>query len=140
MKIVIFEGIDRSGKDSAILAFHKLTGYQYPAINRFLGSHYVYGRLYKRPNPEQYLEFESQLDLKNYFLVYLYSYTETIRQRLIDTKETDIRPEDIDEITFYYSFWLANTKFNRIVINTSNITPEQVADKVWTHLKLIRNS
>ena len=140
MKIVIFEGCDRVGKDSAILAFHKLTGYQYPVINRFLGSHYVYGRLYKRPNPEQYLEFENKIDLTNYFLVYLYSYTETIKQRMIDTKETDIRPEDIDEIIFYYSFWLANTKFNRIIINTSNITPEQVADKVWTRLKLIRNS
>ena len=140
MKIVIFEGLDRTGKNSAITELNNLTNYRYPTINRFLGSCWVYGTFYRRDTEEQlerYIKLENKLNLDNYLLVYLHADSRDLIARINDTKETDIRPIDIGELSFLYSRWLAKTKFNKLVINTSENTVFQVADKIWSHLKLI---
>ena len=46
--ILIFEGADKVGKTTLIKAFHKLTNYKYPIIDRFTGTTWVYDKLFNR--------------------------------------------------------------------------------------------
>ena len=46
--LIVFEGIDRSGKTSLMSAFNKLTGYAHPCVDRLYASHAFYA--YDRTN------------------------------------------------------------------------------------------
>ena len=136
-KIVIFEGIDRSGKDTAQLAFQEYTGYMVPTINRFLGSHWVYGihkRKMTREEVKVFIDMEKLLTPDNYFQVYLYAPESTIKDRMRDTGETDIEAEDVNEIQYLYWEWLKLTTIDTISIDTSRYSPEGIAEEIWKNL------
>jgi thymidylate kinase len=48
MRIIVFEGADRSGKTTSIKLFNKLTGYKYLTIHRAFYSNYVYDKYHRK--------------------------------------------------------------------------------------------
>jgi len=48
VRIVVFEGADRSGKSTSIKLFNRLTGYKYLLIHRAFFSNYVYDKYHRK--------------------------------------------------------------------------------------------
>jgi thymidylate kinase len=117
--IVIFEGADKTGKDSLIKEFHKLTNYKYSCINRFSGTSYAYGKFWKR-----------NLDYKKYLLqdieyfdkavlVYLYAPKEILEKRFKEHNEKDIDLKKLEILENYYNEYLTSTPLYTILVNTN---------------------
>ena len=95
--IIIFEGVDKSGKTTLLNMFNKITNFKYVVLDRFTTSSKVYDTMFKRHNREYFSRIE-----KNFFtnfdviIVYCYCSTETSRRRLAEAGE--VLQDEIDDI------------------------------------------
>ena len=61
MAIIVFEGPDRSGKTTMLKLFRMCSDYKHVLFDRFVGSAYVYDKLYNRKPIAEYFKLESYL-------------------------------------------------------------------------------
>lgn len=98
--IIIFEGVDKSGKTTLLNMFNKRTDFKYVVLDRFTISSKVYNLMFKRDdkNMEYYNNVEQTL-LKNFNVIIVYCFCENefkIKDRLKAAGEELPRPlEDV---------------------------------------------
>ena len=137
-----FDGTDKVGKDTLIAAFHKATGYQYSAINRWSGTSYAYAKFWKRD-----LDFKSYLlqDLEimnSGLLIYLEASDAVIARRFFETAEKDIPLDRLQELKAYYEEYLAKTPLFYVRINTDKpiedcVSQIQAAIELFEHESIV---
>jgi len=117
--ILAFDSPDKCGKDTLIAAFHKATGYKYPAINRFTGTSISYADFWNRDLDEQpYLEIEAGL-FDKVLLIYLDAPQDVLAKRFKEHNEKDIKIEDMNKLKNCYGRYLDKTLLPYIEIDTS---------------------
>lgn len=139
--VVIIEGVDRTGKDTLQQSLNKLTDYKNMVMIRGPIGFLAYNKIYnKGVNPQEYLALENQLKQVNHLVVYLTADTDELLHRFIETNEEPLREEKansnvsrrqtieihkkVHEIYYEYS------ALNKMTIDTTNLTTEEVAEKV----------
>lgn len=119
MTFLIFDSIDKCGKDSLIQEFHKATNFKFSAINRWSGTSFSYGKLYNRKL--EYRDYILQdINLMNDgLLVYLYASKDVLKKRFKEHNEKDINlNKDYDKLKRYYERYLSMTPLKAVKIDT----------------------
>lgn len=83
--ILIFEGMDRSGKSSTIAKLNQFTDFKYPSIDRGPAGFMVYDNLLGRQTPQrnaQYIRDADSLFQGDVLCIYLYASEKAIAKRL----------------------------------------------------------
>lgn len=120
--LIIFEGVDKSGKTTLINAFNKATNFKYVVLDRLTTSSKVYNDLFKRDNREYYESFENAIKKNfNVFVILCECNNEIIERRLIDNNEK--LPKELIEISkvkesFYNEVYESFERYT--IINTEN--------------------
>jgi hypothetical protein len=70
VRVIVFEGADRSGKSTSIKLFNRLTGYKYLLIHRAFYSNYIYDK-YHRKDQERAMKWVNLLKEINRVLISL---------------------------------------------------------------------
>jgi thymidylate kinase len=135
---IIIEGVDKTGKDTLIEHFHKLTHYKYPVINRLWATIFAHG-IYNDRNLrfDNLYKMDSVFAMNGSVLVYVTANTDILKQRFLKTFEKDIKIEDIDKLKVLFEEYLRRTKIPVIRIDTSNRTPEDSSKELLYKLNLI---
>lgn len=119
-KIIIFSGIDKTGKDTLISSFNRITNFKHSCINRSLPDNFAYDRLYERGDVLKWLKLDKKLDKDVFVIIYLYSDVKTLKQRFKKTNERDIKLEkDYKKLMNYYNVYFLNTHLKFMKLNTS---------------------
>ena len=96
-KIIIIEGIDRTGKESVRREITKQTNGKTLVIIRAFISQIAYSRIYNRNIDEQYFfDKAKQFDNLGVTTVYLEASKDEIAKRILETCETHITEDQID--------------------------------------------
>lgn len=125
IKVVIFEGVDKSGKSTLYQDFRRATNYQPLAIDRWFGSQIVYDRVWHRRDQSEkwYQEEERFQALYDVYLVVVSAPVDVLRDR-IERKESG-KDRSVALATFemadaLFQKYLDNSRFeNKILIDTS---------------------
>lgn len=135
-KVLILEGVDKVGKSSVHQAFRRMTKYGPLAVDRFLGSNFVYDSFWGREHhiKNYSLKERSFGNLFDVYLVYLVcDDKEDHEKRLIDGNEDmyfpSIKHIDIVDKLFYLYYSLSVYK-NKTIIDTSGNTAYEVAELI----------
>lgn len=128
-KLLIFEGIDRSGKTSLREALRK----KIPGlitIDRLTPSNYVYSMFYKREEDRDYLAYLEAVLSTRGIVVYCYCNYETYLKRCTDTKHETLSEEDFNTQRMQYEFYFSHmTLYNYIIkFDTSSMTVDRILD------------
>lgn len=121
--LVIFEGVDKSGKTTLKDAFNKCTNFKYVVLDRFTTSSKVYARLFNRDGIEYYDEVENKIiDNFNVLVICCVSQVSDIENRLKKANET--LPEELRDIEKVQEMFVEEVselkaRLRRLYINTS---------------------
>lgn len=131
---LIWEGVDKVGKDTAKNAFDKRTSYLYTNLNRGPIGYLSYDEIFNRLS-EQRLDdrLESWNEIKDDSLViYLYADAAVLEKRIEKAGDDPISRRDlIDHMNVYEKNLIAYVDPTRLVrINTNNVTVDDVCDIV----------
>ena len=136
--ILIFCGIDKSGKTTLIKAFHERTNYRYPCIDRFTPTSYAYGQLRNRDlNYNEYFLEDLKL-INNTIIFYLECSDKTLKERFKKTKETDISINDVFELSRNYREYLISTPLKVVFINTE-LSIEKNINRIVREISIFKN-
>ncbi len=118
--LIIFEGVDKSGKTTLKDLFNKKTNFNYVVLDRLTTSSKIYNNFFERDRLEYYEEFErSVLRSFNVLVVLCECETNLIIERLKNANE--FLPEklkDIDKVKAAFREEVDNSFSNYIVIDT----------------------
>lgn len=118
--LIIFEGVDKSGKTALKDLFNKKTNFGYVVLDRLTTSSKVYNNFFERDRLEYYEQFErSVLIAFNVLVVLCECETEIIIERLKNANE--FLPEklkDIDKVKAAFREEVDNSFSNYIMIDT----------------------
>ncbi len=134
--LILFEGVDKSGKTTLLAEFNKLTNFKHWALDRSFISSLVYNELFGRNDKEHYLNIQEIV--KNSFnvvIVYVESDVELIKERL--ELHNELLPKELSNITKVkntYLNYITNSKINYIRINTTNKSIQDCVDTIITKL------
>ena len=96
--VVIFEGVDKSGKTTLLNMFNKVTNFKYIVLDRFTVSSKVYDTMFHRDNRDYFTNVEKNFFTNfNVVIVYCHCKEETVRKRLVDAGE--VLQDEIDNIS-----------------------------------------
>lgn len=111
-RVIIIDGIDRTGKDSIRRLLVKYSDGKYLVFVRGIISQIAYSRIYKRNIDEKYFfELAKNFAAAGCIFLYLKSYKDLIAQRIKDTDEKDINENDIE---------LHQAEFEKVVFDMKN--------------------
>lgn len=142
--LIIFEGVDKTGKTTLLNEFNKITHHGYVALDRLITSSKVYNEIYGRGRFDYYNDFE--ITLRNSFnvlYVYCVSDNKDINERL--SKANESMPKELSD------FVKVNELFERylydecgpcsiLMLNTSNISIEECIKKILNSVKIMEES
>lgn len=100
LPVVIFEGVDKSGKSTLLQAFNKATDYKYLVLDRFLISSLVYDEAFERGRREYYSKLCGEFGkLENvaFLVVYCTSLNRKVVQERLDNAG-EVLPEQLRNI------------------------------------------
>jgi len=131
MKLVVFEGVDRSGKSTLAKEFNKQTNFKHIVVDRAFLSQAAYSIIYNREkNLDSILSMIRKLG-NDLVVVYVTASKETIEKRLLESNHEKINLEfDTKMFDFFYD--LISCK--KITINTDN---KPVSDNINKIIKFI---
>ncbi len=139
MKILVFEGCDKSGKSTLIREVHKATNYKYIITDRFTPSSITYGKYRNRKlNYDEYYEIEKKLS-DDVILFYITASNDSIKKRIVSENEKDITSEDIMGLKREYVNYLCNTHFIYFVIDTTNRSIKSCVNDIIRDIKKVEN-
>lgn len=120
--LIIFEGVDKSGKTSLKDKFNKKTNFSYVVLDRLTTSSKIYNDFFNRDRLEYYNKFErSIVTTFNVLVVLCECDTSLIEERL--EKANEVLPEqlkNIDEVKKAFEREIEKSFTNYIVIDTTN--------------------
>lgn len=126
--LIIFEGVDKSGKTTLKDKFNKATNFNYVVLDRLTTSSKIYNNFFERDRLEYYENFERSVKRNfNILVVLCECKTETIIERLKNANE--FLPEklmDIDKVKAAFREEVDNSFDNYIVIDTEEEIDECV--------------
>ena len=136
--IIVVEGCDKVGKNSLIKELHRQTNFKHICINRFIGSHIVYGRFrHRHPDYKEYFEYDKELSKLPFVKqVILIASKKDLIERFKEHNETDIREDEIATVLTLYENYSKQTKLPTLVLDTSKNTINECIFKI---LKFIEN-
>ncbi len=134
IKILLFEGVDASGKTTLINEVLKLTN-EFICVHRFSASQYVFnGEYYENPGKTNLSDcLKIDRCLKNVGIyVYCVADAEIITQRMKDKKEDKQRfkTQNFDLNLMLYDYYFSKTPLKVIIMNTSDSTPVSLAKSI----------
>lgn len=134
--LVIFEGVDKSGKTTLNDKFNKETDFRYVVLDRLTTSSKVYNNLFCRDRIDYYNKFEDSLKMTFNILVVLCECdTNLVIERLRKANET--LPEqlkDIDKVKKSFYIEIERSFDNFMIINTE----EDINDCVERIIKRVK--
>lgn len=120
--LIVFEGVDKSGKTTLKDLFNKKTNFSYVVLDRLTTSSKIYNNFFGRDRLEYYEQFErSVLSSFNVLVVLCECKTEIIIERLKNANE--FLPEklmDIDKVKAAFRKEVCDSFTNFILIDTGN--------------------
>jgi deoxyadenosine/deoxycytidine kinase len=121
--LIIFEGVDKTGKSTLLGEFNKATKFSYVVLDRFTLSSKVYNKMYGRDRFEFYDNLEREVFKNvNVLTVLCTCKTEIIKERLEKFKEElPTQLMDIDKVKdeFYNQLRFGDNYKNYLIIDTS---------------------
>lgn len=121
--LIVFEGVDKSGKSTLIKRFNKKTNFKYVVLDRFTTSSKVYDHFFGRDRTEYYNDIEIKANMNyNLLIVYCYAPIEVIKERLEAANEK--LPKELSNIKevkkhFEHTLKLRSNFTNVLNIDTS---------------------
>lgn len=117
MKIIVFEGLDGSGKSTLKKEVDKITNYKYVCMDRFTGSTLIYDEYTQRQNRKSEIyKLEKELS-DNIFMIYCYCSTSTTKKRLKEKKDELTIKNAIIQAPIFEEY-LKQTPYKFVRINT----------------------
>lgn len=137
--ILIFSGVDKTGKTTLIREVHKATNYKYPILDRFTESSIAYGKYRNRDlDYSEYYEIEKKLQ-DDVILFYITASNESIEKRIISENEKDITFKDIEGLKSEYMKYLYSTMFSYFIIDTTDRKIEDCVKEIIGCIKEIED-
>lgn len=134
--LIIFEGVDKSGKTTLKDKFNKETDFGYVVLDRLTTSSKVYNNLFCRDRIDYYNKFEDSLKMTfNVLVVLCECDTNLVIERLRKANET--LPEqlkDIDKVKKNFYIEIERSFDNFMIINTEEDIKECV-EKIIKRVK-----
>ena len=130
--LIIFEGVDKSGKTTLKDVFNKKTNFSYVVLDRLTTSSKIYNNFFERNRLKYYEEFErSVLSSFNVLVVLCECETNLIIERLKNANE--FLPEklkDIDKVKAAFRKEVDDSFSNYVVIDTTREIEECVNELI----------
>ncbi len=130
--LIIFEGVDKSGKTTIKDAFNKETNFKYWVLDRSFISSLVYNELFDRNDEDYYLRIMNTIkDSLHVLIVYCYADVDDVEFRLRDNNEVLPKQlQDISEVDSVYRLYIEHSGFDVLYINTSNTSVRDAVKKL----------
>jgi len=137
--LIAFEGVDKVGKTTIRRGMIRdKTQFGPLLMDRFLASNFVYDTLYSREHHiRSYLDLEKSLLYSfDCVLVYLTCADSALRKRLTSTGHNfkKVSMKAIRAADNLFDFYFRASKFRKILIDTTNRSPEKVTDVILSFL------
>lgn len=130
-KIVIVEGIDKSGKTTLISELNKRLKFSPIILDRFTTSSKVYNKAFSRNDLKYFEEVEKQLK-ENFepLIILCIANKLDIQERLLSVGEA--LPKQLRNIDYIQSLFIEEVKSfdNVLILNTSKLNLKECVDKV----------
>lgn len=140
--LIIFEGVDKSGKTTLKDKFNKKTNFDYVVLDRLTTSSKIYNNFFNRDRLEYYNRFErSILESFNVLVVLCECDTNLILDRLV--KANEILPEqlkDIDKVKKAFKKEVIKSFSNYIIIDTSSRSTEECVEIIIRKINEMENN
>lgn len=121
--LIIFEGVDKSGKTTLKDLFNKKTDFSYVVLDRFTTSSKVFDYFFDRKRFSYYNHVEALVEgAFDVLVVYCHAPVETIRERLREANETLPKElSNIGDVKMFFEYVLDHVSIfsNVIKIDTS---------------------
>jgi thymidylate kinase len=134
-QIIIFEGVDKSGKTTLLNKFNKETNFKYWVMDRSIISSLVYNELFKRNDEDYYISIlETMLENFDILFVYCYADIKDINERLYLHNES--LPKElsrIEKVQKLYKEYLNGINLptrTYIELNTSQLSVDECIEKI----------
>lgn len=130
--IVVFEGVDKSGKTSVRDRFNSITDFKYIVIDRLTTSSKVYNKIFGRDRYKYYDEIERRIkDAFNVIIVICKCDDRIIKQRLKNAKEElPTKLKNIGKVSDEFEEEVRKSFDNFIIVNTSVASIDVCANEV----------
>ena len=130
--LVIFEGVDKSGKTTLKDEFNKRTNFKYVVLDRLTTSSKIYNEFFERDRLEYYENFEDVVrESFNVLVVLCECDTSLIVERLAKANEKLPRQlENIDEVKKRFEEVLERSYENYTVIDTSKTSIKECVESI----------
>lgn len=135
--LIIFEGVDKSGKTTLKDAFNKLTNFKYVVLDRLTTSSKVYAKYFCRSGLEYYENFENVVKKNfNVLVVCCICDEQIIRRRLMTSNEVLPKQlENINELQKEFLDEVSRTFNNFIILDTSSKDVKECVDEICSKVK-----
>jgi len=128
MKLIVFEGIDKSGKSTLARAFNKATNYKHMTVDRLFMSQIAYSIIYKRARCiDSVRQFIEKFQAHEILIVYIKANKDIIEKRLDKINHEFINIER-DQIVFDTVYEYINC--DKMIVDTSNKSIEECIIKI----------
>lgn len=137
MIILILEGMDSVGKTTMLNMIRQTTKYEICVLDRFLGSDFVYDKIYGRKDRDkEIIEFENKLStIADVHLVYLYC-SDSVEHKKRLTEKGDLDKLNHMKMAKKCFAWYFNmTNFKKMKIDTYKNNKEEVFKKILEFVK-----
>lgn len=137
--LLIFEGVDRTGKDSLMLEIARMTDYTHMNIVRGPVGFMAYNTLYQKKVDEvEYQVLERRLMDIPHLMVYLYADTDTLEERARATHEAPLpRRMTFNEHLQVYTYYYELSPLHKLSFDTSKMTTYQIASYIVGYLSAL---
>lgn len=135
--LIVFEGVDKSGKTTLLNEFNKTTGFGYVVLDRLTTSSKVYNELFQRDRLEYYNRFEEQVVTSfNTLVVLCESNDDVVRSRL--KKAGEVLPkqlEDIELVKKKFEEYVDASFANYVILDTSVLSVKECVERIVERVK-----
>lgn len=129
-KMIILEGVDRSGKGSLHEAIDKLTKYKHFVMDRGPIGFKAYCDIFEKGNElfDLYTEMENNLSkIPNVLVIYIDCETEELIRRC---KETNHEIIDYSTHKYFYEVNYGESPLEKVRVNTTKMSAEEIVQKL----------
>lgn len=117
--IIIFDGLDKTGKSTLKDAFNKATNYLHFVIDRGPLSNLVYNTIFNRNHNIDYSKMINHLSLFDHLIVLCTAPEDLVQKRLKDNNEMLPNNSTFKDTKKMFEDFLYQSPFNYVIIDTS---------------------